>query len=50
MNIHSTDPNYLVNKNFYENYEDKMKFTSIFIKCLVQKYMINNKIKKNGMK
>ena len=41
MNIHSNDPTYLANKNFYENYTDKMKSTSILIKCLVQKYMIN---------
>ena len=47
MNIHSRDPIYLANKNFYENYTDKMKFTSIFIKCLVQKYMINYNIDKN---
>ena len=47
MAIHSRDPIYLANKNFYENYTDKMKFTSFFIKCLVQKYMINYNIDKN---
>ena len=45
MYIHSADPNFLVNKNFYENFIDKMKSNSIFVKCLVQKYMINYNIK-----
>ena len=47
MNIHSKDPIYLSNKNYYENHIHQMKLTSLFIKYLLKKYMANIGINKN---